>query len=220
LSFQVGNGFCLQMIERSSLLSLATLTVRRRQLSACSIDIPRSLSSPVTASTLFTIHHSRIPRALDPRLLALRPWTVDFGISTHHSASRLPVPVRQTGLCKGHSVPYGSLVMPSNFGLHGTDAGCKARPEVKENSPRRARRMECDELSNRIIEGAVADLHEAGGGRDRTPDQLQCHLGGVVNRTGYYTPQVFFVPACPSDADRSFVVNQSLNHPISRSFNR
>jgi hypothetical protein len=32
--------------------------------------------------------------------------------------------------------------------------------------------------------------------------------GGVVNRTGYYIPQVLFVPACLSDADRSFVVKQ------------
>ena len=28
--------------------------------------------------------------------------------------------------------------MTSNFGSHGTDVGCEARPEVEENSPRRA----------------------------------------------------------------------------------
>jgi hypothetical protein len=40
----------------------------------------------------------------------------------------------------------------SNFGSHGTDAGCEARPEVEENSPRR---LELNELLNRVIRYAI-----------------------------------------------------------------
>jgi hypothetical protein len=54
--------------------------------------------------------------------------------------------------------------VPSNFGWRGTDAGCEARPEVKEDSPRRARRMECDELSNRVIDCAIEVHRELGPG--------------------------------------------------------
>jgi hypothetical protein len=64
---------------------------RRYQQSACSIDIPHSFSSLVTVFC----------RALDPRL-----WTLD---SPPITVSRLPVPVKQTGLCERHSVPYRSL---------------------------------------------------------------------------------------------------------------
>jgi len=86
-------------------------------------------------------------------------------------------------------------VVTSNFGLYGTD--------TKENSPRRARRtrrMEFDKLSNRVLGSAIKVHRELA--RDcwsRPMSSAFNPSGGVVNRTGYYTPQVLFV---------SFVVKQ------------
>ena len=46
--------------------------------------------------------------------------------------------------------------MTPNFGSHGTDACCEARPEVEENSPRRTRRMEAGVKTGLLMDFNVA----------------------------------------------------------------
>jgi hypothetical protein len=53
----------------------------------------------------------------------------------------------------------------SNSGLHGTD--------TKENSPRRTRRMEFDEPSNRLI-GCAIKVHRELGPESSEPLYKQC----------------------------------------------
>jgi hypothetical protein len=81
-----------------------------------------------------------------------------FSVSLMHCVS---VPCSHV-LCSKVLVPSRSeWVVTPNLGSHGTDAGCEARPEIEGNSPRRARRtrrMEFDELSNRVI-GCAIEVH-------------------------------------------------------------
>jgi hypothetical protein len=89
-------------------------------------------------------------------------------------------------------------VVSSYFGSCGMDG--------KEHSPRRARRtrrMEFDELSKQVTRDWAQDCWS------RHMSSAFYRSGGVVNRTGYYTPQVLFVsfvvkPLYASARDTSF----------------